>query len=274
MVYNYFKNAASEHPPIVTLTTDFGLSDPYVGMMKGVILGIAPQARIVDLTHGVQPQSVEQADFLLGGCLGYFPPGVIHLVVVDPGVGSERRALAVAGERALYVAPDNGVLTRAMVLDPPHRIVEVNAEAYRLPQVSETFHGRDVFAPAAAHLAAGVPLEQLGPSVSDPVRLDISPPVQRPDGSATGRVCHIDRFGNCVTDIPGNWVRADCEWRLDIGKRKQIAFQTAYASVRPGCAVAVVGGTGYVEIAVRNGNAARELGIRIGDRALLRPGSS
>ena len=271
MAYEYLRNAASERPPIVTLTTDFGSADPYVGMMKGVILGIAPQVQIVDLTHEVEPQNTEQADFLLGGCLNYFPPGVIHLVVVDPGVGSDRRALAVAGERALYVAPDNGVLTRAMALDPPSRIVEVSAEAYRLPQISRTFHGRDIFGPAAAHLAMGVPIEQLGPSVNDPVRLDISPPVQHADGSATGRVRHIDRFGNCVTDIPGDWATSGCRWLLRVRGLAPTPLGMTYACAEPGHSVAVIGGTGFIEVAIRNGNAAGKMGIQIGDRVLLQP---
>ncbi len=273
MIADYLKRAAPEHPPIVTLTTDFGLSDPYVGMMKGVILGIAPHALVIDLTHEVRPQNVEQAAFLLGGCLGSFPPGAIHLVVVDPEVGGKRRAIAVAGSRAMYVAPDNGVLTRAMALDPPRRIVEIRTAAYRLPRVSHTFHGRDIFAPAAAHLAAGVPLEELGPSVRDPVKLNLSPPVRRPDGAAAGRVCHVDRFGNCVTDIPGEWARTGCEWNLEVRDRTLVPLRDSYASVPAGNALAVIGGTGYIEVAIRNGSAAAVLGIRIGDKVLLQPRS-
>ncbi|NOY81520.1 MAG: SAM-dependent chlorinase/fluorinase [Kiritimatiellaeota bacterium] len=271
MTTDDLKNAAPEHPPIITLTTDFGLSDPYVGMMKGVILGIAPHALVIDLTHDVQPQNVEQAAFLLGGCLGCFPPGAIHLVVVDPGVGGERRAIAAAGDRAMYVAPDNGVLTRAMAVDPPRRIVEVRAAAYRLPRVSRTFHGRDIFAPAAAHLAAGVPLNELGPSIMDPVKLNVPPPVRQPDGAAAGRVCHVDRFGNCVTDLPGEWARAGSEWALEVRGRLLVRLRDTYASVPAGNVLAVIGGTGYIEIAVRNGSAAAAFGIRVGDEVLLQP---
>src|SRR5712691_6438607 len=186
--------------PLVTLTTDFGLRDPFVGIMKGVILSICPTARLVDLTHEVEPQDI------LGGCLTleaavpFFPAGTVHLVVVDPGVGSARRAIALRTGGGYLVGPDNGVLTPAFERSG-WTAVALTAPEYRLPSVSRTFHGRDVFAPAAAYLAAGIPLERLGSTLTDPVRLPL--PGCRLEGDAlVGEVLAADRFGNLITSIP------------------------------------------------------------------------
>ena len=186
--------------PIITLTTDFGVADGYVGTMKGVILGIVPDARLVDISHEITPQNVRQAAYVLYTAYPFFPLYTVHLVVVDPGVGGTRRPIALRTPVGYFVGPDNGILSYVMAREPVEALVELADPRYRLPHVSHTFHGRDVFAPAAAHLAAGVPITALGPPVADPVtfpppRLEVGP-----DG-ITGEVLHADRFGNVITSI-------------------------------------------------------------------------
>ena len=192
--------------PIITLTTDFGVADGYVGTMKGIILGIAPHARLVDLAHDIAPQNVRQAAYVLYTAYPFFPPGTIHLAVVDPGVGSARRSIALRTPAGYFVAPDNGILSYVVACETVEVLVELADPRYRLLQVSHTFHGRDVFAPAAAHLAAGVPIAAFGPPIADPVtfpppRLEVGP------GHITGEVLHADRFGNVITSI------GRLEWR-------------------------------------------------------------
>jgi S-adenosylmethionine hydrolase len=186
--------------PIITLTTDFGVADGYVGTMKGVILGIVPDARLVDISHEITPQNVRQAAYVLYTAYPFFPLYTVHLAVVDPGVGGTRRPIALRTPVGYFVGPDNGILSYVMACEPVEALVELADPRYRLPHVSHTFHGRDVFAPAAAHLAAGIPIAALGPPVADPVtfpppRLEVGP-----DG-ITGEVLHADRFGNVITSI-------------------------------------------------------------------------
>ncbi len=208
-----------EQIPLVTLTTDFGTADGYVGTMKGVILGIAPDAQLVDISHEIAPQNVRQAAYVLYTAYPFFPSHTVHLVVVDPGVGGARRLIALRTSSGYFVGPDNGVFSYVMAREPVEALVELADPRYRLPWVSHTFHGRDVFAPAAAHLAAGVPITALGTSVRDPV---IFPPPcleVAPDG-VTGAVLHADHFGNVITSI-GRLV-----WRGD-GLSLEPAFQEA-----------------------------------------------
>jgi S-adenosylmethionine hydrolase len=251
--------------PVITLTTDFGQVDGYVAAMKGVILTVCPQAQMVDITHQVRPQAVSQAAYLLSFAAPYFPPDTVHLVVVDPGVGSERRAVAVQGERALYVAPDNGVLSWVLAQDPARAAVELVEPRFRMPEVSATFHGRDIFAPAAAYLASGTPMQEMGPSLrpSELASLALSRPVKAASGAWQSKVLHVDRFGNLVT----NFVAPDARHRLTIlaGGERIEALHRTFADVGPGQLVAYVGSGGYVEIAVREGSAARRLGLGVGD---------
>ena len=208
--------------PIVTLTTDFGMADGYVAAMKGVMLAIAPSLTLVDVSHEVPPQDVAHGAFVLAESARHFPPGAVHLAVVDPGVGGRRKPLAVATPDALFVAPDNGLLTRVLAryglphddgagFLAPYRAAlpsgctafELAEPRYRLPRVSRTFHGRDVFAPAAAHLARGVSPSEFGPPVSELVCLNLPPPIER-EGAIEGRIVHVDRFGNLISDVaPG-----------------------------------------------------------------------
>lgn len=193
-----------EAPPIITLLTDFGLSDGHVGVMKGVIWGICPQAQSADITHLIRPQHIAEAAYLLCRVAPHFPPGTVHLVVIDPGVGTERRPMAARIGRWFYVGPDNGALTllleRAQCQGWEAEFVCLSRPQYWLPQVSAVFHGRDVFAPCAAHLARGVPLQAMGDPFVEPMRLALAHP-ERTIGGWRGEVIHIDRFGNLMTNI-------------------------------------------------------------------------
>jgi len=276
--------------PLVTLTTDFGTADGYVGTMKGVILSIAPDAQLVDISHEIAPQNVRQAAYVLYTAYPFFPPHTVHLVVVDPGVGSARRPIALRTPAGYFVGPDNGVFSYVMACEPVEALVELRDPRYRLPQVSHTFHGRDVFAPAAAHLAAGVPITALGPPVLDPVTFP--PPCLEitPEG-ITGEVLHADRFGNVITSIGrlvwsedelsfepafrkaggGGWARFKAgEAAIVVAGREIAGVHHTYAEVAPGDVLALVGSEGHLEIAVREGSAARRLGLRSGDRVVLR----
>jgi S-adenosylmethionine hydrolase len=278
-----------KHTPLITLTTDFGTADGYVGTMKGVILGIAPDARLVDLSHAIAPQDVREAAFMLYTAYRFFPAHTVHLVVVDPGVGSARRAVALRTPVGTFVGPDNGVFGYVMAREPVEALVELADPRYRLPRVSQTFHGRDVFAPAAAHLAARVPIADLGPEVSDPVTLPL-PRLEVAAGNIVGEVWHVDRFGNVVTSIGElAWAGDElvCEPALgkapDTGCRiaaanatVEVAGQTiagvrrAYAQVAPGEVLALVGSGGHLEIAVREGSASEKLEVHPGDEVVLK----
>ena len=253
--------------PILSLTTDFGLADSYVGVMKGVILGICPEAALVDLSHTIAPQDVQQAAFVLATAAPYFPPGAVHLVVVDPGVGSERRPIAVQTERAVFVAPDNGVLSLALAQDPPRRAVHLTNPAYHRAPVSATFHGRDIFAPAAAHLACGLELDRLGELLSptDLVALPAVEPQRQPDGTWLGRVLHVDHFGNLITNFRAAHLSLAAEPILTVGREKIAGLHRTFADVAPGELVVYLGSSGYLEIAVRDGNAAERLGAGVGE---------
>lgn len=277
--------------PLVTLTTDFGTVDGYVGTMKGVILTIAPTAHLVDISHEIAPQNLRQAAYVLYTSYPFFPPGTVHLVVVDPGVGSARRPIALRTPAGDFVAPDNGVLSYVMAREPVEALVELSDPRYRLPQISHTFHGRDIFAPAAAHLAAGVPITSLGSPVSDPVTF--SPPsVEITPGGITGEVLHADHFGNVITSIGLlAWSESDLiltpafrepqrgepvRFRatgatVTVAGQKIAGVHRTYAKVTPGETLALVGSEGHLEIAVREGSAAQRLGLHPGDTVILRP---
>jgi S-adenosyl-L-methionine hydrolase (adenosine-forming) len=251
--------------PIITLTTDFGLLDGYVGAMKGVLLSLCPEAQMVDISHEIRPQAVQQAAFVLSTVVPYFPPGTVHLVVVDPTVGSERRPLVIETGRAFYVAPDNGVLSLALQRDPARQAVHLTDARYRLAQVSATFHGRDIFAPAAAHLACGTNPGEMGDPIplSELVTLPAMEPQPRRDGLLQGQILHIDRFGNLITNfrIPDTVSQITV---MAAGRRIEKQSRT-FADVEPGELLAYQGSSGYLEIAVREGNAARTLRLEIGD---------
>lgn len=251
--------------PVVTLLTDFGTPDAFPGIMKGVILGICPEARVVDLTHDIPPQQVLAGALVLRSAVPFFPAGTIHVAVVDPGVGSARRALVIATERGLLVGPDNGVLSLAAAALGMRRAYHATNAAQFLPAVSHTFHGRDVFAPLAAHLARGAAPHTCGPVVDTIVEVAL-PPVQRTAGRIAGEVIHVDRFGNLVTNIDAAALAAFSGRALSvsIGAVRIPGLVEAYAAVAPGTPLAVAGSWGLMEIAVRDGNAAQVLSVARG----------
>lgn len=261
--------------PIITLTTDFGLQDAYVGAMKGVILSIAPEVTIVDITHCVPPQAVAQAAFILAVTVPYFPLGTVHVVVVDPGVGSQRRPIAVQTSQAIFVAPDNGVLTPILQSSTsegaPVTVIHLTRREYWLPQVSYTFHGRDIFAPVAAYLARGVPITSLGEPIDDPVMLDLPRPRRLPDGSLQGQVVYVDQFGNLVTNIPAEWLDRTTQWQIEVAGHTVERLSATYSDVPSGHLLALIGSAGALELAMREGSAARALGIGIGEPVSVRP---
>jgi S-adenosylmethionine hydrolase len=244
---------------IITLLTDFGTADGYVGEMKGVLCSAAPDIALVDITHEVAAQDVEGARLVVARYWRRFPVGTVHVVVVDPGVGGTRAAIVVESEGRLLVGPDNGVLSPAL-LHGGARCVELSVPA----GASATFHGRDVFAPAAAALARGTPIDALGEASTSPIVRRTPEPVRRDDGSIGGVVISVDRFGNAVTNL--------LSWRGGVVETngRRLSLVRTYADVAPGDATALVGSSGLVEIAVRNGSAAATLGLKRGDVVVLR----
>lgn len=256
---------------IITLTTDFGLSDGYVAAMKGVILGIAPQATLVDITHQIAPQNVREAAYVLATTLPYFPPDTVHVAVVDPGVGSARRPMAARIDGSYCVGPDNGVFTYLLqAASQPALCVHLDNPAYWRPQVSRTFHGRDIFAPVAAHLASGVALPALGTPLVDPVRFAVQEPEQQPDGNLCGQVVHVDRFGNVISNIPGGWL-AGRIWTVRLAGQQIAGPSLTYADAAPGQLLALISSDGTLEVAVREGSAAERLGVAAGEPIVVHP---
>lgn len=261
---------------IITLTTDFGQRDGYVGVMKGAILSIYPAAVLVDVTHEITPHGIAEAAFIIFCAYRYFPPSTVHLVVVDPGVGTRRRPIAVQTARGIFVAPDNGVLGYILDTERNWKAVHLNASSYWLPHVSHTFHGRDIFAPVAAHVAAGVPLDQLGTEIDDPVRRPFPKVIAQDEAHLLGSVLYVDRFGNLVTNLPADKVvggRRVAELgerlRARIGPYVLHGLKRTYGDVAAGEPLLLIGSSDFVEIAVREGNAAATLGMRLGDEVLF-----
>ena len=257
----------------ITLTTDFGLGGPYVASMKGVILGILPGAAIVDISHAIQPQNIHQAAYILSAAIPYFPAGTVHVVVVDPGVGSERRPIAVFTDQACFVGPDNGVFSRIYQDENVREIRHLSNPDYHLPAVSHTFHGRDIFAPVAAYIAAGVPPSALGPTITDPITIDFPAPEQRLDGSIRGQIVHADEFGNLISNIPRQWLGDQPNWIFEIADTTIVGLNTTYSDVQPEELIALGSSAGMVEIAKRNGSAARHLAVETGEILIVRPAS-
>jgi len=256
---------------IITLTTDFGLRDAYQGAVKGAILSLCPGVSLVDITHLVPPGDILEGSLVMAGACSLFPDGVVHVGVVDPGVGTERRAVVLETARHFFVGPDNGLLT---LVAPPEEVktaVRLTNPAYFAAEVSPTFHGRDVFAPVAAHLCLGVGPRAMGEEM-DPeslVRLDL-PEAARHGESVTGEVVHVDAFGNLITNIRGADV---CDGSVVGVEGQSLALVRTYADVEQGAVVALIGSTGLVEVAVNGGNAAEKLGAGKGCRVSVVPGA-
>jgi S-adenosylmethionine hydrolase len=252
--------------PLVTLTTDFGPASPYVAALKGVLWSFHPQARVVDLCHSIPPQDLRHAAFFLHAVVPYYPPGTLHVVVVDPGVGTERAILYVAlGDQRLLV-PDNGCWTLLSErLGPPQEVRRLTERRYWRPQVSATFHGRDIFAPVAGHLSRGLAPAQLGPQVSEWVRLDLPVP-HVTEEAIDGEIVFVDTFGNLISNIPAT---ALTRWqgqalRITVGAVEVPQLVRTYGQVAPGSLIALISSFDTLEIAVSHGSAVAHLGMTVG----------
>jgi len=268
---------------VITLTTDFGTGDNYVASMKGVILGINPQAAIIDISHAIEPQSVRQASFILHTAWRYFPEGTIHVAVVDPGVGSHRRAIILKTPSALFIAPDNGILSYLLhelskghgthsypaAIEVRKRPIPEGCEAIAITKqefwhhpVSSTFHGRDIFAPVAAHLSLDIAVTEFGEKIDSLYAFPIPEPFQDAMGNMIGCIVHIDRFGNLITNFTKNTVPARGA-AVEI-RNQRISSMSNYYAEGSGL-MAVIGGSEYLEISFKDGSAATILGARVGD---------
>lgn len=255
-------------PPVIVLMTDFGLSDTYVGQMKGVILSIAPDARIVDLTHAVTPQNIVQGAFLLGKSTPFFPEKSIVVAVVDPGVGTSRKAIAVKTARHIFLAPDNGLLTAIFQTEEIMHCVSITNERVMLPALSSTFHGRDIFSPAAAHLASGFQLQELGEArkTSECTRIPLPSCQSQNNGSSwEGKIIYTDYFGNLITSLEYRLLDQSKQWFVGTKACQELPLSVTYADVADQQPLACTGSSGMIEIAVRNGNAAQLLNLKDGD---------
>jgi S-adenosyl-L-methionine hydrolase (adenosine-forming) len=261
---------------LVTLLTDFGARDYFVGALKGALLTVNPRATLVDLTHEIEAHDVEAAAFTLLAAHEAFPAGTVHLAVVDPGVGSERRALAAECAGQFYVGPDNGLLSRVFERGGGARVFRLTNRGYFREQVSATFHGRDVFAPVAGALSAGVALEELGDPVDDWVRLPSLAPARGPGGTLEAAVIHVDHFGNCVTNVSRAELSDEEIARgvtLEVGGHAVRSFRRFFADERGGAGVepfAIWGSAGLLEIAVFQDSAACLLGLARGQTVLIK----
>jgi len=251
---------------IITLTTDFGDESGYAGVMKGVILTVNPDCQIIDITHRVSQQDVEEAAFLLNNSFSYFPEHSIHVVVVDPGVGSERKPILVETDKYWFVGPDNGVFSFMFLMEGFKKVWGITNKSYFLPEVSSTFHGRDIFAPVAAHLSLGVSAEELGKELKGFVMLkDLEPKVEA--GVIKARVVYADHFGNLISNISKDLFSrlvADKSFNISVGGEMIQKLSLSYADVRDGEVLALFGSSQWLEISVKNGNCQKELDIKKG----------
>jgi S-adenosylmethionine hydrolase len=253
--------------PILTLTTDFGLADHYVGVMKGVILGLCPRAQVVDISHQVSPYAISEGAFLIAQSYRYFPRGTVHVVVVDPGVGSERRPILMEAAGQYFMAPDNGVLGMIFAREK-HKVRVISNARYFLQPVSQTFHGRDIFAPVAAHVAAGVAPSRMGKAIADYLRPAFEKPRQTGLRTWTGEILKVDRFGNVVTNFHSEDFPA--MEQLVINRWKARRLVRSYAEAQAGELVAIAGSSGYLEVSVKQESAAEKIGCRTGGACKIR----
>ncbi len=259
---------------IITLLTDFGSQDYFVGAMKGAILSINPHALIIDITHEIPPQDIETAAFNLLATYKDFPKGAIHVAVVDPGVGSTRKPILIECGEQFFVGPDNGIFSWICEREGSGRAIHLTNQAFFRQPVSATFHGRDIFAPVAAALSSGVAMTEFGDRLSDYVRLDPLLPAVASDGSVEGRVIQIDRFGNCITNLTSEHFSADqaaSGAKLRFNGREISSFRQSFAEggEDEDDLFCLVGSAGFLEIAVRNSSAARVLNAERGHRVIV-----
>jgi S-adenosylmethionine hydrolase len=265
----------------ITLTTDFGLSDPYVASIKGSIYSTNPDAAVIDVSHDIRPQNIEQAIFILEYALPYLPENSIHVLVVDPGVGTDRRGVALTTPQGIFVAPDNGLLSvalsdevrsavtspSAVALPPHYNAYQLTNDSYHRTPVSVTFHGRDIFSPVAAHLSLGVPPKDLGPPLTEIVAVPPFRATSDADGSLSARIVHIDRYGNLITNVRAGQIAAGVA-SIEIADRSISGLSRTYLDTTN--LTAIVASTGFLAIVMPNGSAAAELGIDIGEPVAVR----
>jgi S-adenosyl-L-methionine hydrolase (adenosine-forming) len=269
-------SSSSKQRPVITFLTDFGTSESYVGVMKGVVLNICADAQLVDVTHDIAPQQVAVAAWQLSTSYRYFPAGTIHVCVVDPGVGSARQPIALHAGDWFFVGPDNGLFSYVLAQQPVHEAVVLANPAYHLPQVSKTFHGRDIFSPVAAHLASGVSLDALGTRVDPSTlqRIGAGPP-ERQGSQIAAHIIHADHFGNLISTIPFSLVPdlfSSASVRLDFPAQNISVSELRRffsAATNEGEPFIYVGSSGYVAVAIQNGNAAKTLAVADGSAITL-----
>jgi S-adenosylmethionine hydrolase len=252
---------------IITLLTDFGLSDPYVAMMKGVILSISPDSRVVDITHDIRTGSIIQGAGVIQETYGFFPEGTIHLAVVDPGVGSKRRHIAVKADGHFFVGPDNGIFWPVIEMNEDAVIVDLNREEYFLSHITSTFHGRDVFAPVSAHLSTGKDLLEMGSVIEDPVRLDMPVPSKRTD-YLYGQIMRVDHFGNLITNIRRDVLEeflGQYDPVISVGNLEIKKLENIYSDADKGYPLALINSADMLEIAVNLGRASEYLNLNSGE---------
>jgi len=258
---------------IITLLTDFGSSDYFVGAIKGVILSINPNATIVDITHEISPQDIEAAAFNLLSCYRDFPKQTIHVAVVDPGVGSDRRAIVLECADQFFVGPDNGLFSWICAREKDWTATHITNQKFFRKPASNTFHGRDIFAPVAAALSSGHQPEEFGPALTGIVQLPSLRPATINENTIEGRIIHIDRFGNCVTNFTRQTLesqRQATSWRITLKDREIDSFRDFFADSQPHEVFAILGSAGFLEISVRNGSAANLLEVKRGQSVQLR----
>lgn len=260
----------SRKHPVITLLTDFGTKDAYVSAMKGVILRLCPEAKIIDVSHDVPRHDVKYGSFLLLEASYYFPIGTIHVAVVDPDVGTARRRIVVQGKRSFYVGPDNGILSLAVGREGIRMAVDAREKRFMLPRISRTFEGRDVFAPISAYLARGTEIREFGPEISDLIKLPLKD-VRVAKGKISGEVLHIDVFGNIVTNIPKNLLKkaeitVNTLLRVSVGNNSHLMrFCRAYGEVSVAMPLVIIGSGDFLEVSVNQGSAEALFNTRVGD---------
>ncbi len=256
---------------IITLMTDFGLKDPYVAELKAVVLSVCPSAILVDVTHEVDKFDTRMGAYILASAAPYFPEGTVHVAVVDPGVGTKRRPIIIQTARGFYVGPDNGVLALAAERQGVKKMYEITSRRLMLPHVSSTFHGRDIFAPAAAHLANGIPPEDFGHEISETVKPSFAK-VTLKEGTLVGEVLHVDGFGNIITNIHAKNLMGFREGFLQVElahHKLELKLSKSYAEAKPLDPIALIGSHDYLEIALNQGNAAAKFQAKSGDKINL-----
>jgi hypothetical protein len=257
-------------PQIITLTTDLGSKDNYVGIMKGVILSINPNATIVDITHQISPGNIKEAAYNIKTAYRYFPPNTVHIIVVDPGVGTKRKILLLETPTSYFICPDNGILTYILKDFLYYKLFHVTNSHYFLEPLSNTFHGRDIMAPVGAHLSKGIEASCFGPEIQDIITLQEKEPQQTSFNTLKGKIIYCDHFGNLVTNITKDHIPNQKEFEIIVKNEKIDKISSSYLDVEEGNLLAIWGSAGFLEISISCGNAKERLNAKVGDTILIR----